>query len=93
MSSLNSAGASPENATPESTHIPLPPQELEPTEIYANSIVHNPYRRFINLVGIYTALAWRNKAFGYAKYAEWAGKLKIKAYWTKGDDAISNVSA
>ena len=36
------SGPSPENATPESTHVPLPPQEQESTEIYGNSIVHYP---------------------------------------------------
>ena len=61
-----------------------------------HSIVHSPNWHFVNVVGIYTALAWRNKAFRYGTHAKRAGKLKIKAYWNlreKKDNALSDMSA
>ena len=51
------------------------------TEIYANSIVHPLNGRFVNVIRIYIALAWRNKAFEHGMHTEREGKLKIKAYW------------
>ena len=51
------------------------------TWLNANSIVHYPIGCFVDCVGIYIALAWKNKAFGHCMYAEREGKLKIKAYW------------
>ena len=45
-------GTSPEDTTPESIHILLPPHELGSTEIYADSTVHPPNRRFFNVIGI-----------------------------------------
>ena len=84
-----------EDATPEGARIPLPPRELGSTEIYTNAIIHSPNGRFVTVVGdgeyiIYTALAWRNKAFGPGNSFAWAddsntyavqeGKLKIKVY-------------
>ena len=79
---------SPEYPTPESIHnISLLPHELRSTEIYANSIVHYSNGCFINVIGIYTALAWRNMAFGLGTHAEWEGKLKINIYWNfRGKD-------
>jgi coatomer subunit beta' len=52
--------------------VALPPRELGSTEIYPTSIQHSPNGRFVTVVGdgeyiIYTALAWRNKAFGQVR--------------------------
>jgi len=84
-----------EDVTPEGARIPLPPRELGSTKIYANAIVHSPNGRFVTVVGdgeyiIYTALAWRNKAFGPGNRFAWAdnlnmyrkARLKIKVYRT-----------
>src|SRR6266404_7350036 len=79
----------------EGTRIPLSIKELGSTEIFPTSLNHSPNGRFVTVVGdgeyiIYTALAWRNKAFGPGTSFAWAddsntyavqeGKLKIKVY-------------
>lgn len=58
--------------------IPLATKELGTTEIFATSIIHAPNGRFVTVVGdgeyiVYTALAWRNKAFGNGSSFAWAG--------------------
>ena len=58
----------------------LPPHKLELTEMYANFIVNSPIGHSFNVLGIHSALAWKNKAFGHGAH-EREGKLKIKAYW------------
>ena len=68
---------------PRRTHT-LP--ELGSTGIYGNSIVYYPIGRFVNFVGIYIALAWRNVAFGHGTHAEREGKLKMEVHY----DAISD---
>ena len=64
--------------TPEGQRIPLTVRELGSTEIFATSLQHSPNGRFVTVVGdgeyiIYTALAWRNKAFGNGSSFAWAG--------------------
>ena len=83
----------PEDAIHESIHILLPPHELGSTGIYANSIVHSPNGRFVNVVRIYTAFAWRNKALDVC--AERGGKLKLRPTETSGkkDDTLSETGA
>ena len=49
---------------PEGARIPPPRHELASTEIYANSIVLFRNGWPVNVVEIYTALAWRKSAFG-----------------------------
>lgn len=56
----------------------LAPRELGSTEVYPTSIQHSPNGRFVTVCGdgeyiIYTALAWRNKAFGPGTSFAWAG--------------------
>ena len=56
------------------------------TRIRANGDIRQFYRtlpngRLVNIVGICTAPAWRNTAFGHEKHAERKGKLEFKAYW------------
>jgi coatomer subunit beta' len=46
----------------------LPSKDMGSTEVYPSSILHSPNGRFVAVVGdgeciVYTALAWRNKAF------------------------------
>ena len=54
------------DATPENIHILLPPHGL--VCVKGNILQFHriyPHWRFINVVRIYTAFAWRNKAFGH----------------------------
>ncbi|KAI0690264.1 coatomer beta [Cytidiella melzeri] len=58
--------------------IPVAIKEIGTTEIFATSISHSPNGRFVTVVGdgeyiVYTALAWRNKAFGNGSSFAWAG--------------------
>jgi coatomer subunit beta' len=57
----------------------LPTKDLGSCENYPQSLTHSPNGRFVTVCGdgeyiIYTALAWRNKAFGSALDFVWAGK-------------------
>jgi coatomer subunit beta' len=63
---------------PEGGRLPLSIKELGTTEIFAASLAHSPNGRFVTVVGdgeyiVYTALAWRNKAFGNGSSFAWAG--------------------
>ncbi|KAF8876230.1 coatomer protein [Mucidula mucida] len=75
--------------------LPLVPKEIGSTEIFATALIHSPNGRFVTVVGdgeyiTYTALAWRNKAFGTGLSFAWASdsntyavlenKVKIKVY-------------
>jgi len=79
----------------EGNRIPLSIKELGTTEIYATSLNHSPNGRFVTVVGdgeyiVYTALAWRNKAFGNGNSFAWAGdsntyavlegRMKVRVY-------------
>lgn len=55
----------------------LPVKDLGTCEVYPRSLQHSPNGRFVAVCGdgeyiIYTALAWRNKAFGKAAEFVWA---------------------
>ncbi|MCJ1334425.1 hypothetical protein MMC10_011134 [Thelotrema lepadinum] len=57
----------------------LSSKDLGTCEIYPQTLTHSPNGRFVAVCGdgeyiIYTALAWRNKAFGSALDFVWAGK-------------------
>ncbi|TFK33271.1 coatomer protein [Crucibulum laeve] len=59
------------------SRIPLSVKEIGTTEIFATSLVHSPNGRFVTALGdgeyiTYTALAWRNKAFGNGISLAWA---------------------
>ncbi|KAI5778520.1 coatomer WD associated region-domain-containing protein [Geopyxis carbonaria] len=63
----------------------LPTKDLGSCEIYPQSLLHSPNGRFVSVCGdgeyiIYTALAWRNKAFGQALDFVWAGKDNSNDY-------------
>ena len=57
----------------------LPIKDLGSCEIYPQSLQHSANGRFVSVCGdgeyiIYTALAWRNKAFGQALDFAWGSK-------------------
>jgi coatomer subunit beta' len=57
--------------------VPLPAKELGTTEVFAQAVLHAPNGRFVADDGdgeyiVYTALAWRNKAFGPGSAFAWA---------------------
>ncbi|GLB34322.1 putative the coatomer is a cytosolic protein complex that binds to dilysine motifs and reversibly associates with Golgi non- clathrin-coated vesicles, which further mediate biosynthetic protein transport from the ER, via the Golgi up to the trans Golgi network [Lyophyllum shimeji] len=75
--------------------IALSVKEIGTTEVFAQSLMHSPNGRFVTVVGdgehiTYTALAWRNKAFGNGISFAWApdsntyavleNKVKLKVY-------------
>ena len=67
-----------EDSVADGNRIPLSIKELGTTEVFATSLTHSPNGRFVTVVGdgeyiVYTALAWRNKAFGNGSSFAWAG--------------------
>ncbi|KAK2616333.1 Coatomer subunit beta' [Conoideocrella luteorostrata] len=59
--------------------ISLPTKDLGTCEVYPQTLIHSPNGRFVAVCGdgeyiIYTALAWRNKAFGSALDFVWGSK-------------------
>ncbi|ERF69663.1 Coatomer subunit beta [Endocarpon pusillum Z07020] len=63
----------------------LPTKELGSCEIYPQTLEHSPNGRFVSVCGdgeyiIYTALAWRNKAFGSALDFAWGSKDNSNDY-------------
>ncbi|KAG8783052.1 hypothetical protein FRC12_020155 [Ceratobasidium sp. 428] len=84
-----------DDQTPDGQKLPLAPRELGSTEVFPSTIAHSPNGRFVAVCGdneyiIYTALAWRNKAFGQGTAFAWAedsntyavleGKSRVKLY-------------
>lgn len=65
-----------DDGTEEGEHTKLQTKELGAVDIYPQSLKHSPNGRNVAVVGdgefvIYTALAWRNKAFGNCKSFAW----------------------
>ncbi|RKF80286.1 Coatomer subunit beta' [Golovinomyces cichoracearum] len=63
----------------------LLPKELGTCEIYPQTLLHSPNGRFVSVCGdgefiIYTALAWRNKAFGSALDFVWGARENSNDY-------------
>lgn len=63
----------------------LPHKDLGSCEIYPQSLLHSPNGRFVSVCGdgeyiIYTALAWRNKAFGQALDFAWGSRDNSNDY-------------
>ncbi|MCJ1401852.1 hypothetical protein MMC11_005069 [Xylographa trunciseda] len=63
----------------------LPSKDLGNCEIYPQTLTHSPNGRFVSVCGdgeyiIYTALAWRNKAFGSALDFAWGSKDNSNDY-------------
>ena len=81
--------------TSDGARIPISAKEIGSTEIFPTVLLHSPNGRFVTVVGdgeyiIYTALAWRNKAFGNGTSFAWApdsntyatleGRTKVRIY-------------
>ena len=52
--------------------LPLAVKDLGSSDLYPQSLQHNPAGRFVTVCGdgeyvVYTALAWRNKSFGQVR--------------------------
>ncbi|KAL4998031.1 coatomer WD associated region-domain-containing protein [Aspergillus recurvatus] len=65
--------------------ISLPTKDLGSCEVYPQTLSHSPNGRFVSVCGdgeyiIYTALAWRNKAFGQALDFAWGSKDNSNDY-------------
>ncbi|PGG97145.1 hypothetical protein AJ79_09326 [Helicocarpus griseus UAMH5409] len=63
----------------------LPTKELGSCEVYPQTLMHSSNGRFVSVCGdgeyiIYTALAWRNKAFGQALDFAWGSKDNSNDY-------------
>lgn len=63
----------------------LPTKELGTCEVYPQTLSHSSNGRFVSVCGdgeyiIYTALAWRNKAFGQALDFAWGSKDNSNDY-------------
>ncbi|CRG86808.1 Coatomer subunit beta'-2 [Talaromyces islandicus] len=63
----------------------IPSKDLGSCEIYPQTLAHSPNGRFVSVCGdgeyiIYTALAWRNKAFGQALDFAWGSKDNSNDY-------------
>lgn len=70
-------GAIPEAELGDGERVLAPAREMGSSEVYAQLLQHSPNGRFIAVCGdgeytIYTALAWRNKAFGPALGFAWS---------------------
>ena len=66
-------------STKDNEPISLPVKELGTCEVYPQTLIHSPNGRFVAVCGdgeyiIYTAVAWRNKAFGSAFDFVWGAK-------------------
>ena len=66
-----------DDTVPDGQQLSIPSRELGNTEVYASTLEHSPNGRFVTVCGdgeyiIYTALAWRNKAFGQGVGFAWA---------------------
>lgn len=72
----------------------FPMKELGRCDVYPQSLQHSPNGRFVVVVGdgeyiVYTALAWRNKAFGKALDFAWSNDGNDFALRTSTSNAIS----
>lgn len=61
----------------DAARVPIQTREMGTTEVYPQTLQHSPNGRFVSVCGdgefiIYTALAWRNKAFGPGLSFAWA---------------------
>lgn len=74
-----------DTAIKDGSPISLPSKDLGNCEIYPQTLLHSPNGRFVSVCGdgeyiIYTALAWRNKAFGSAQDFAWGSKDNSNDY-------------
>ncbi|RKF61633.1 Coatomer subunit beta' [Erysiphe neolycopersici] len=76
--------------------ISLPTKELGTCEIYPQTLLHSSNGRFVSVCGdgefiIYTALAWRNKAFGSALDFVWGSKENSNDYAIRESSTIVKI--
>lgn len=74
-----------DTATKDNEPLTLPTKELGSCEMYPSTLSHSPNGRFVAVCGdgeyiIYTALAWRNQAFGQALDFAWGAKENNNDY-------------
>lgn len=82
-------GATAEETVPDGQRLPVSVREMGTTEVYPQLLQHSPNGRFVTVCGdgeyiIYTALAWRNKAFGSGLGFAWAGDSSTYAVHEDG---------
>ena len=75
--SANLATLADDAAPVDGQRLPIVTREMGNTEVYAQQLLHSPNGRFVTVCGdgewiIYTALAWRNKAFGQGTAFAWS---------------------
>jgi coatomer subunit beta' len=78
---IKGADASLKDASP----VSIATKDLGNCEVFPQTLAHSPNGRFVSVCGdgeyiIYTALAWRNKAFGSAQDFVWATKDNANDY-------------
>ncbi|KAJ5604727.1 hypothetical protein N7510_009881 [Penicillium lagena] len=74
-----------DSSVKDGTPLSLPTKDLGNCEVYPQTLSHSPNGRFVSVCGdgeyiIYTALAWRNKAFGQALDFAWGSKDNSNDY-------------
>ncbi|EKV09606.1 COPI vesicle coat beta' subunit, putative [Penicillium digitatum] len=74
-----------DSAVKDGEPLSLPTKDLGQCEVYPQTLSHSPNGRFVSVCGdgeyiIYTALAWRNKAFGQALDFAWGAKDNSNDY-------------
>jgi coatomer subunit beta' len=75
----------PDATLQDNTPLLLTTKDLGTCDLYPQSLTHSPNGRFVSVCGdgeyiIYTALAWRNKAFGSALDFVWGSKDNSSDY-------------
>lgn len=70
--------------TEDGERLPLAVKDLGSSDVYPQSLEHSPNGRFVAVCGdgeyvVYTALAWRNKAFGSALEFAWSQDSSVYA--------------
>ena len=77
IQTVNVKSLGPEFAVADGERLPLAVKDLGACDLYPQSLAHSPNGRFVVVCGdgeyvVYTALAWRNKAFGSALEFVWS---------------------
>ncbi|KIL57237.1 hypothetical protein M378DRAFT_88171 [Amanita muscaria Koide BX008] len=103
---LASSTDSPDPFSSDGARLPISSKEIGSTELFPTALLHSPNGRFVTVVGdgeyiIYTALAWRNKAFGNGSSFAWApdsntyavleGRTKLRIYKNFKEKTTGNV--
>ena len=81
---IKALGAEAAEAAGDGERLPLAVKDLGSSDVYPQSLAHSPNGRFVTVCGdgeyvVYTALAWRNKAFGSALEFVWSQDSNVFA--------------